>query len=238
MNSSTVETLVEVNMLLRKIRNVSHEPMKIFPFEEHENPQLYCWTDASNQNRHDGSSTKGILVGMSGGKLESGEIDRVSPWFWQSGKIDRVCRSPGSSEARAFIDGEDILHMLRFQWGEIIGHEVDIHDIDNHVSRVGGVLITDSRKVYDRVEKPYITPKGAQRRVDLELLTIKEAQARTKLRTRWVSSQAMLANSLTKKGEDVQLGRFVQMGQVWRIVDDQNMFSGRKRIAMGKSVLE
>ena len=237
-NSSTVETLIEVNMLLRKIRNVSHEPMKIFPFEEHENPQLYCWTDASNQNRHDGSSTKGVLVGMSGGKLESGEIDRVSPWFWQSGKIDRVCRSPGSSEARAFIDGEDILHMLRFQWGEIIGHEVDIHDIDNHVSRVGGVLITDSRNVYDRVEKPYITPKGAQRRVDLELLTIKEAQARTKLRIRWVSSQAMLANSLTKKGEDVQLGRFVQMGQVWRIVDDQNMFSGRKRIAMGKSVLE
>ena len=82
--------------------------------------QLYCWTDASNQNRHDGSSTKGILVGMSGDKLESGEIDRVSPWLWQSGKIDRVCRSPGSSEARAFIDGEDILHMLRFQWGEIM----------------------------------------------------------------------------------------------------------------------
>ena len=112
---------------------------------------------------------------MSGVRLEHGEIDKVSPWLWQSGKIDRVCRSPGSAEARAAVDGDDILHMLRFQWGEVMGHEANVHDIDSHVSKVGGVLITDSRNVYDRVEKPYVTLKGAQRRVDLELLATLES---------------------------------------------------------------
>ena len=136
------------------------------------------------------------------------------------------------------MDGDDILHMLRFQWGEVMGHEANVHDIDSHVSKVGGVLITDSRNVYDRVERPYVTPKGAQRRVDLELLAIKESQTRTHLRVRWVSSQAMLANTLTKRGEDMQMGRFVQLGQRWRIVEDQEMFSGRKRAQMGKSVLD
>lgn len=78
---------------------------------------------------------------------------------------------------------------------------MDVHDIEDHVARVGGVLITDRRNVYDRVEKPYVMPKVAQRRVDLELWAIEESQERTGLRTRWVSSQAMLANSLTKQGK-------------------------------------
>ena len=82
------------------------------------------------------------------------------------------------------------------------------------------------------------TAEGAQRRVVLELLAIKESQNRTHLRVRWVSSQAMLANTLTKRGEDMQMGRFVQLGQRWRIVEDQEMFSGRKRAQMGKPVLD
>lgn len=237
-NQATVQNLIDVNSLLGKIKSAAKSPMRIFPFKDRERPQVYCWTDASSQNRHDGSSTKGIFIGMSGSKLENGEIDRVSPWYWQSGKIDRVCRSPGSAEARAAIDAEDSMYMLRFQWAEILGYTANVHDIDTHVKMVGGVLITDSRNVYDRVLKPYITPKGAQKRIDLELLTLKESQNHTNLKIRWVNSQAMLANSITKRGEDFQMCRFVQLGQSWRIIHDDNMFSGKKRKGMGKEVLD
>ena len=237
-NQATVQSLIDVNGLLGKIKVAAKNPMRIFPFSDKERPQVYCWTDASSQNRHDGSSTKGIFIGMSGKKLENGEIDKVSPWYWQSGKIDRVCRSPGSAEARAAIDAEDAMFMLRFQWAEILGNTVDLHDIDKHVKTVGGVLIPDSRNVYDRVIKPYITPKGAQKRIDLELLTLKESQNHTNLQIRWVNSQAMLANSITKRGEDYQMCRFVQLGQTWRIIHDDNMFSGKKRKGMGKEVLD
>ena len=235
---STVQTLLDVNSLFHKMKSVSKEPMRIFPFDVSEQPEIFCWTDASSQNRHDGSSTKGIFIGMSGKRLEMGEVDRVSPWFWQSGKIDRVCRSPGSAEARAMVDGEDILYLLRFQWSEIMGHMPDLHDIDTHVAKVGGVMITDSRNAYDHLDKPYITPKGKERRVDLEMLTVKESQNRTGLKVRWVSSQAMLANTLTKKDEDIQMSKFIQLGQHWRIVHDVNMFSGKRRIRNGLNVLE
>ena len=236
--SSTVQTILDVNQLVQKVRHAAKDPMRIFPFQAHEEPQIYCWCDASSQNRPDGSSTKGIFVGMSGKKLERGEIDRVSPLFWQSGKIDRVCRSPGAAEARAAIDAEDAMFLIRYQWSEICGHVVDLHDIDSHVRHTGGVLITDSRNVYDHMEKPYITPKGAEKRIDLELMTLKESQKRTGLVIRWVSSQAMLANSMTKKGEDTEMSRFVQLKQTWRIIDDKNMFSGRKRKQKGLDVLD
>ena len=234
---STVQDLLDTNSLLQKMKTAAKDPLKIFGFQEHEVPQVYCWCDASSQNRNDGSSTKGIFIGMSGAKLQQGEIDAVSPWFWQSGKIDRICRSPGSAEARSAIDAEDALYMLRYQWSEILGNTPNVHDPDLHVKHVGGVLITDSRNVYDHLERPYITPKGAQRRVDLELLTLKESQNHTGLCVRWVNSQAMLANSLTKRGEDFQMTKFIQVNQVWKIVDDE-MFSGRKRIQMGKQVFD
>ena len=236
-SKSTVQELLDANGLLQKMKAAVKEPLKIFGFQDREVPQVYCWCDASSQNRNDGSSTKGIFIGMSGEKLLKGEVDAISPWFWQSGKIDRICRSPGSAEARAAIDAEDALYLLRYQWSEIQGHTPDVHSPDLHVKRAVGVLITDSRNVYDHLERPYITPKGAQRRVDLELLTLKESQNCTGLCVRWVNSQAMLANSLTKRGEDFQMTKFVQLNQVWKIVND-DMFSGKKRIQMGKQVFD
>ena len=69
--------------------------------------------DASPQNRRDGSSTEGIFIGMAPQAILDGAVVRVSPMSWRSGKIDRVCRSPGSAEARAAIDEEDSLFLRR-----------------------------------------------------------------------------------------------------------------------------
>ena len=143
-NKSTVETLLDVNQLLDKIKGASHEPLKILPFSDQDKPQLYCWTDASSQNRHDGGSTKGIFVAMSGEKLE--HLTKCPPGFGKAEKSIVFAGHLGSAEARAAVDGDDILHMLRFQWGEVIGCEANVHDIDAHASKVGGVLITDSRR--------------------------------------------------------------------------------------------
>ena len=93
--------------------------------------------------------------------------------------------------------------------------------------------MTDSRNVYDRMQQPYISPTGEQKRIDMELLAFKESQRRTNLAIRWVNAQAMLANSLTKKGEDYQCNRCVACGFRWKLVDDPEMFSGRKRAQKG-----
>ncbi|CAE6972698.1 unnamed protein product [Symbiodinium sp. KB8] len=73
----------------------------------------------------------------------------------------------------------------------------------------------------------------AERKSNLELLSVKEAQIRTELQVRWVHSEAQLGNSLTKQNGGHELELFYKMGQAWRIVEDPAMRSARKRKADG-----
>ena len=230
---STVETILEVNKLLHRVRDAAKDDMIIRPLGPTEEIVLVAWTDAANQNRRDGGSTAGIFIGASHQRISEGFMSEVNPMFWASSRIHRVCRSPGAAEARAAIDGEDILYMLRYQWGELQGRRPGLRDPDSCVSATAAILVTDSRNVYDRMQQPYISPTGEQKRIDLELLMLKESQRRTRLDIRWVNAQAMLANSLTKRGEDHQFNRYVSCGFRWKLVDDPEMFSGRKRAAKG-----
>ena len=116
---STVETILEVNRLLHRVRDAAKDAMIIRPLGRTEDIVLVAWTDAANQNRRDGGSTAGIFIGACHKRIAEGHMCEVSPMFWSSSRIHRVCRSPGAAEARAAIDGEDVLYMLRYQWGEL-----------------------------------------------------------------------------------------------------------------------
>ena len=119
-----------------------------------------------------------------------------------------------------------------------MGYQPSLRDPDDLVRKVLGVLLTDSRSVYDKLQRPYISPTGESKRVDIELLTLKESQNELDLILRWVNSEAMLANSLTKRGEDQQMQRFIASQQLWRIVEDPEMFSGKRLKQMGRDLLD
>ena len=161
-----MEHLEQANKLLYTIKQEAEVPLRIHAFPESEELVMVGWCDASSQNRHEGYSTEGTLIGMA--------------------------------------------------------------------RHTRGILVTDSRNVYDKVDNPYASPKG----VDIELLALNESQESTCLSVRWVNSDAQLANILTKRGEEHQITRFISLGQQWRIVHDPDMFSGKKRRAQGKDPLE
>ena len=52
----------------------------------------------------------------------------VTPISWHSTKIDRVCRSPGTAEVQAAVNGEDALLSARYQWSEMLYGKVTIRD--------------------------------------------------------------------------------------------------------------
>ena len=219
------------------MKNAAREPLRIHPIP-HDQVGMLAWVDASSQNRVGGHSTKGIFIGAAHRDMLDGDVSKVSPMFWQSSKITRVCRAPGAAEARAAIDAEDVLYLIRFQWSELMGYQPSLRDPDDLVRKVLGVLLTDSRSVYDKLQRPYISPTGESKRVDIELLTLKESQNELDLILRWVNSEAMLANSLTKRGEDQQMQRFIASQQLWRIVEDPEMFSGKRLKQMGRDLLD
>ena len=235
-NHSTVETMSKANLLLQHAKARKEHAILIHRCNM-EDLQFYAWVDAASQNRVDGGSTQGILVGAASKALLAGDVCNVSVISWQSSKIDRTCRSPGAAEAQAAVNGDDALYYARYQWFEIVHGDIDVRHPERSVRQVGGVLITDSRNVYDKLHTEVLVVKGAEKRANLELLSLKESQQSTNLVIRWVHSEAQLANSLTKGGsKEIEL--FYRMQAAWRIVEDDKMQSARKRKSEGLGPLD
>ena len=235
---STVGTMIEINKLVHATRCNKKHVLKIHGNLRVKDLLVACWADASVQNRQDGKSTLGLVIGLTSQRLLQGDMCSVSPVYWRSAKITRQCRSPGAAEALAAIDGEDAMYAVRLQVYEMLGNEVKVRHTEEHVAKIPGVLVTDSTNVHDRLHSEVYVPKGPEHRTSLELLGLKEGVVRTQTPIRWVHSDAQLANSLTKDSEPQQLQKFYQLNQRWRIVDDPQMRSARNRKKQGLNALE
>jgi hypothetical protein len=149
-NSSTVEVLLKANRLVHFAKARKDHKMVIHAIPEHVPVGFFTWSDAAGQNRRDGSSTQGVLVGLGPLSLLEGEVEKVIPVTWHSNKIDKPCRSPGAAEAHAAIAGDDYMYHARFQWSEMHNVDVNIYDVDSMVQQVPGCLISDSRSYPSR----------------------------------------------------------------------------------------
>ena len=235
---STVATILQANNLLFRTKARSNHELIIHSFPDEKDLGMYAWVDAASQNRSDGGSTQGIVVGLGSLEMLRGEVSKVSLVSWHSNKIDRVCRSPGAGETQAAVNGEDILYFARFQWAEFLYGAVDTRDPDATVRRVMGAVVSDSRNVFDKLQTEVLSIKGAEKKSNIELLSLKESQQRTGVKVRWVHSEAQLANSLTKWNGGHELELFYRMRSCWRIVEDPDMKSARKRRAEGLQPLQ
>ena len=236
-SESTVETIQRTNNLLGRAKARKDHKIYVHAFSPQTQLGLFAWADAAGQNRRDGSSTQGIFIGAAPITLLDGCIEHVTPIAWHAGKIDRVTRSPGAAEARAVVNGEDLLFHARFQFGELCDGQPNIFDVDSTVNKILGCVISDSRNVYDKLQCEELSAKGAERRTDIELLCLKSAQRYNQLQVRWVHSEAQLSNALTKAGAK-ELELYYKGRQQWRIVQDSEMRSFRKRKQDGLEIFE
>ena len=234
----TVNTVLKANHLLYTSRCRTDHKMIIHGHSPGQDLGLYAWVDAANGNRPDGGSTQGIFIGMGPTSVLQGNIGGITPISWHSSKIDRSCRSPGSAETQAAVNGEDGLFFARFQWSEMLHGITDLRNHELTVQKVSGCLITDSRNVYDKLRTEVVSIKGAEKRSNLELLSIKQSQQENGLHVRWVHSEAQLANALTKVGNARELELYYRMNHTWRIVEDEFMRSARRRREQGMNPLE
>ena len=166
-----------------------------------------------------------------------GDLCQVTPVAWHSNRIDRACRSPGAAEAHAAINGEDALFFARYQWHELLHGAQDLRAPEQDVKNITGCLITDSRNVYDKLATTVLSIKGAEKRTHIEMIALKESQLQTGLILRWVHSEAQLANALTKRHNCKEMDLFYHMNHAWKIVEDPEMRSARKRRADGDEPL-
>ena len=130
------------------------------------------------------------------------------------------------------------MYAVRFQVYEFYGGQISLRKCDEAVSSVPGILISDSKNLFDRLGQTVLTWKGAEKRSDIESLCLKESMLSTSVQVRWVSGDSQLANSLTKENEPHQLCEYLRRNGSWRIIYDPDLLSGRKRKQLGLDMLE
>ena len=137
---------------------------------------------------------------------------------WKSGKLPRVARSSLSAEVQSYSIAEEDLMYCRLEWLKMCGHDIPMHDPASIVQKSKGVMVTDARSLYDVIRKGTQTTSGfglKEKYSALEIMSVFQRLAKCQTETRWVHSEAQLADSLTKHVPNSALIRVLQCFTRW-----------------------
>ena len=178
LNKATVRELIHANKVLRKAKE--KVVLKFMRLKAPVHLLTYC--DASYGNLPDGSSQGGYIIFL------ADERGYISPLCWSSRKLRRVCRSTVAAETMAMLDGIDASIWL----SHIISEISDF--------KVGSVKIkTDNMSLCESVHS---TTANEEKRLRVEIASIRESIRRKEVEVEWVENQRQLADVLTKQGAD------------------------------------
>jgi hypothetical protein len=150
-----VKTLLETNKLIREVYNHRHVGIKYHrlntadPFDV----TFTAWTDAAVGNRRDLSSTGGYFIAATEPSILESKPSPINPISWKSGRLPRIARSSLSAEIQAFSIAEEEFMYVRLQWSEMLGCDIPLRNPGALLRNVKGVMVTDSRSLYDVVHR-------------------------------------------------------------------------------------
>ena len=226
--SGSIADLLNVNKLVRWQRRYATSGL-LFSHSV-ENDVVVTFTDASWATRKDGGSQGGQITLLMNKHVLEGDVSHFSVLCWSSKRLRRIARSSTSAEVQMSGNALDqheftklFVHVLRS------AEHVDLRNPDKILHSTESCLISDSKNVYDGLEK--IRTSGLQmeeRRTAIELLGIKERLRQANVRCRWVSGDQELADGLTKPWQGDQLIKALEKAR-WRIVFDPEFMSAKRK---------
>ena len=186
----------------------------------------FCaFSDASFSTAKDLSSRQGTLIFATDRRMAENRKTVVCPMAWSSKKIPRVVTSTLSAEAMALSSTLDRLSFIRVFWEWIKDPSVDWTDVNKILQKAPSCsAVTDCKSVFD-VSTKNAPPACSEHRTMLECLLIRE-RLQENVTLRWINSQAMLADSLTKSMDGSLLRECLRTGK-YALFDEKETLKQR-----------
>ena len=232
MSQATVKTLRDANKLCREVHHHRHLPIRITPLNV-KNPSevtFVTWCDAALGNRPNGGSTGGYVVTATEPAIAQGQPSVLNLISWKSGRLPRVARSSLAAEVQSFSEAEEEQMFCRLQWAEFCGSNIPLRNPEDVVKTVAGYMVTDARSLFDVLLKGEQATSGLGLREKYSALEIMSIQQRLQMcgtHTRWVHSEAQLADALTKRLVTSSLKKVLAQN-VWTLVEDPTFTSSKR----------
>lgn len=229
---------MQVNKLIREQRHRCEIPIKFSSAIQH--PVLITYTDASWACRLDDSSQGGQLTLIADKGILQGHRSEFTLLSWQSRKLARIARSSTSAEvqmASNATDTHEFTKQVLLEWFNPM--KLSYGEMEKHMQSIPSVLIMDSKNLFDAMSR--IETSGLQleeRRVALEILSIRERTQQTGICVKWCDSDQQLADGLSKPFHYDQLIELLHLGLVSVVFDPLFISAKKKRQMLRQERLE
>ena len=218
-----IEDLLEANRVLLEAKK---NPVNLVIVPIREDQVSFCaFSDASFETKRGSASRQGTIIFTTDSKMAQNQLSVICPIAWSSRKIPRVVRSTLSAEATALSGSLDRLSWLRILWAWLCNPSINWTD-PAEVLRTCPVasIATDCKSVFDLSTRTS-TPVCEEFRTTIECLLIRERLTEN-CKLRWVCSQAMLADCLTKAMDSGVLRRAIALGK-YSLFDELDILKQR-----------
>ena len=224
----TVEHLLLANQAVRRARQ--HADLEItVPFIPPKELTICFWSDAAFANAVNHRTQGGWIVGLTSDQLRNGVDSPVSVVGWKSYKLPRVVSSTLAGEAQCFASTSGIAEWCSLILAEALEGPFSLDRVDHMLSLRSPIGMTDCRSLYDHLITLGTGGTLDDKRVAIDIAVIRQSIARTKLEPRWIPTDRMVADGLTKdKGEPLDLLRSVLRTAQYQLADEQLVLDRKK----------
>lgn len=199
---------------------------------------IMCHSDAAYANTKQGATHGGYVISFTHRDIQEGQTCCWTPAYWKSHRLPRVVNSTLSAEAQSMSCASSMVEWLSLFLTEVIVGPSLTMSMWNEPQRPPCILLTDCKSLYDHISSPS-SPTLDDRRTSIDVIIIKEAINRMQAKLRWIPTDRMLADSMTKEHPDaidllracVRTGRYQISPEATVLMMRANERARRKQIA-------
>ena len=162
---------------------------------------IVCHSDAAYANAKGGAAQAGYVLGFTHKDLEHGKTCAWTPAYWKSHRLPRVVNSTLSAEAQSMSGASSMCEWLSLLLAEIRDGQCCAQSMWDVPQRPPCILITDCKSLFDHLKSPS-APSLDDRRTSIDIVIIRESAKRMSASIRWIPTDRMLADGMTKESAD------------------------------------
>ena len=144
----------------------------------------------------------GYIIGFSSDDLDDGSEVPWSPAMWKSFRLPRAVGSTLAAESQAMVSATGTLEWASLVLAEALDGICDVREYLQHLQARPPVIITDCKSLYDHMIAVTSPTSIEDRRTSIDIVILRQSLERLKGSLRWVPTNRMLADSLTKNAGD------------------------------------
>eukprot|EP00435_Cladocopium_sp_Y103_P057373 s281_g19.t1 len=200
MSKPTVHHLCEVNNVIRRAKQHADLSIRFRPIPP-ERLSLVCHSDAAFANV--GVYTQaGYVIGFTDSSLDDGVSSDWTPAVWKSHRLPRAVGSTLSAEAQSMANASGTLEWTSLLLLEAMKGRFEVRDFVSKLPGLKTIVVTDCKSLYDHLVSVSAPTAVEDRRTSIDIVIIRQSLGRTRASVRWVPTNRMLADSLTKDAGD------------------------------------